>query len=79
MATLVERYPQPHPLPLEARSDWLLRWVTTVDHKRIGILYLLTTLAFFALGGLEALLIRLQLAVPRSTFLSPDEAQQRRG
>ena len=39
-------------------------WVTTVDHKRIGILYGFTAFTFFILGGLEALLIRLQLAAP---------------
>jgi cytochrome c oxidase subunit 1/cytochrome c oxidase subunit I+III len=50
----------------------MLRWVTSVDHKDIGILYLLTSLAFGVCGGLEALLIRIQLAVPRNTFLAPD-------
>jgi cytochrome c oxidase subunit I len=49
----------------------LLRWVTTVDHKDIGILYLVTSLGFFVVGGLEALMIRTQLAVPRNTFLDP--------
>jgi cytochrome c oxidase subunit 1/cytochrome c oxidase subunit I+III len=51
-------------------------WVATVDHKRIGILYLLTSLAFFAVGGSEALLIRLQLAKPNSHFLSPEAFNQ---
>ncbi|HKQ64346.1 MAG TPA: hypothetical protein VJZ73_05035, partial [Methylomirabilota bacterium] len=37
-------------------------WLTTVDHKRIGILYGVSAFAFFLLGGVEALLIRLQLA-----------------
>ena len=46
-------------------------WVVSVDHKRIGILYLLTTLAFFAIGGIEAMLIRWQLIVPESNFLGP--------
>src|SRR5271170_4256742 len=49
----------------------LLSWVATVDHKRIGILYLVTAFAFFMVGGVEALLMRLQLAVPRNSFLSP--------
>ena len=40
----------------------LLGWLTTTDHKRIGILYFFTSLAFFAAGGVEALLIRTQLA-----------------
>ena len=46
-------------------------WVSTVDHKRIGILYLLATLVFFCIGGLEAILIRIQLAWPGNTFLTP--------
>jgi len=44
----------------------LLSWVTTVDHKRIGILYGLTAFAFFIIGGVEALIIRLQLARPHA-------------
>jgi cytochrome c oxidase subunit 1 len=51
-------------------------WVTTVDHKRIGILYGVTAFAFFLLGGIEALLIRLQLAQPNGTVLSADAYQQ---
>src|SRR5262245_53555835 len=45
-------------------------WLTTVDHKRIGILYGVTAFLFFLLGGVEALLIRLQLAVPNNTVVS---------
>jgi len=59
------------PLPVGASSG-LYGWVTTVDHKRIGILYLLTTLVFFVLGGVEALLMRIQLVRPNNTILSPD-------
>jgi cytochrome c oxidase subunit I len=51
-------------------------WVATVDHKRIGILYLCTAFFFFCVGGLEALLIRLQLARPNGTLLSPDAYNQ---
>src|SRR5437764_11708075 len=46
-------------------------WITTTDHKRIGILYLFTTLLMFAAGGAEALLIRTQLIGPNGTVLSP--------
>jgi cytochrome c oxidase subunit 1 len=56
------------------RSDWkegrLTSWLTTVDHKRIGILYLWTALIFFAFGGFLALLIRAQLATPNETFMT---------
>jgi cytochrome c oxidase subunit 1 len=58
--------PFPVPASEQLRPTGLLRWVTTVDHKDIGILYLLTSLGFFVLGGFEALLIRIQLAVPRN-------------
>jgi cytochrome c oxidase subunit I+III len=50
----------------------LLGWLTTVDHKRIGLLYFFTTLAFFGAGGIEALLVRTQLARPDSKVLAPD-------
>jgi cytochrome c oxidase subunit I len=45
-------------------------WFTTVDHKKIGILYGVTAFLFFLIGGSEALLIRLQLARPEQTILS---------
>jgi cytochrome c oxidase subunit I+III len=54
----------------EARPG-LVGWLTTVDHKRIGILYFFTSLTFFAAGGVEALLIRTQLLGPNGTVLSP--------
>src|SRR3979409_2134129 len=63
--------PSPSPAVEPRRPTGLLRWVTTVDHKDIGILYLLTSVGFFGLGGIEALLLRIQLAVPRNTFLDP--------
>jgi cytochrome c oxidase subunit 1/cytochrome c oxidase subunit I+III len=55
----------------------VLGWLTTTDHKRIGIMYFFTALAFFAAGGVEALLIRTQLIGPNGHVLSPaafDEA-----
>jgi len=45
-------------------------WLTTVDHKRIGILYLWTALVFFITGGLLALLVRTELAAPGSQLLT---------
>jgi cytochrome c oxidase subunit 1 len=56
------------------RADWkrgrVTSWLTTVDHKRIGILYIWTSLFFFALGGIMALLMRTQLATPNEHFLT---------
>jgi cytochrome c oxidase subunit I+III len=54
----------------EARPG-VLGWLTTVDHKRIGLLYFWTTLVFFALGGTEALLMRTQLATADEHVISP--------
>jgi len=56
----------------ETREHWTMGWLSTVDHKRIGILYLMTALVFFVVGGIEALFLRIQLAVPNNTFLQPD-------
>ncbi|MFL5800840.1 MAG: cytochrome c oxidase subunit I [Roseiflexaceae bacterium] len=51
-------------------------WLTTVDHKKIGIMYLVSAFVFFLIGGIEALLMRVQLGVPENTFLSPDVYNQ---
>ena len=45
-------------------------WLFTVDHKKLGIMYGVTAMFFFLVGGIEALLIRTQLAQPDNTFLS---------
>jgi cytochrome c oxidase subunit I len=50
----------------------LWSWITTVDHKRIGILYFWTSFFFFLVGGIEALLVRTQLIVPNNTFISAE-------
>jgi len=50
----------------------LWSWLTTVDHKRIGLLYGYTAFIFFVLGGIEALLIRAQLATPDGTLVDAD-------
>ncbi|HEY3357640.1 MAG TPA: cytochrome c oxidase subunit I [Polyangia bacterium] len=60
----------------DAYERGLLAWVATVDHKRIGILYLWAAFGFFVLGGVEALLMRVQLATPRATFLTPGAYNQ---
>jgi cytochrome c oxidase subunit I+III len=54
----------------------LVGWLTTVDHKRIGLLYFFTTLAFFGAGGAEALLMRTQLSSPDGHVLGPDRYDQ---
>src|SRR2546421_13116682 len=61
-----------HLLTPEEQQHWKLAWLSTVDHKRIGVLYMVTGLVFFVIAGIEALLIRLQLMVPNNTLLGPD-------
>ncbi len=51
-------------------------WFTTTDHKKIGILYIVTTFAFFLLGGVEALLMRLQLGVADNNLVTPQVYNQ---
>jgi cytochrome c oxidase subunit 1 len=56
------------------RADWrqgrVTGWITTVDHKRIGLLYIGTSLVFFGLGGILALLMRAQLAQANEHFIT---------
>jgi cytochrome c oxidase subunit 1 len=62
------------------RADWkrgrVAGWITTVDHKRIGLLYIVTSLIFFGLGGILALLMRAQLATPEEKFVTKDSYSQ---
>jgi cytochrome c oxidase subunit 1 len=58
-----------------ATTGWW-SWMTTVDHKRIGILYGVTAVGFFLVGGIEALLIRLQLARPNGNVVTADAYNQ---
>jgi cytochrome c oxidase subunit 1 len=76
MAT-VERPVERAPVftPAKERAGWA-GWLTTVDHKKIGIMYLVSAFFFFVIGGIEALLIRVQLAVPGNTFLTADAYNQ---
>jgi cytochrome c oxidase subunit I len=51
--------------------DALHEWVTTVDHKRLGILYIVYALIFLVIGGIEAMIMRIQLIRPHNDFVSP--------
>ncbi|MCL4544074.1 MAG: cytochrome c oxidase subunit I [Chloroflexi bacterium] len=50
----------------------IVNWITTSDHKKIGILYIVTSFFFFVVGGIEALLLRIQLSQPDARFISPE-------
>jgi cytochrome c oxidase subunit 1 len=62
------------------RADWrrgrVTSWLTTVDHKRIGIMYIWTALVFFAIAGVFAMLIRTQLATPNESILTKSSYNQ---
>lgn len=74
MATMAAPAPGIH---AEAPStSGIMSWLTTVDHKRIGILYLVTSLFFFVWGGMEAVIIRAQLAGPNMNLVSADTYNQ---
>jgi len=68
MATQAAFMPGTQAKPKALEVVW--SWLTTVDHKRIGILYGVSAYVFFLVGGVEALLMRLQLAKPDGTVLS---------
>jgi cytochrome c oxidase subunit 1 len=51
--------------------DKLHEWVTTVDHKKLGLMYILYALVFLLIGGVEATIMRIQLSAPHKDFVSP--------
>ena len=68
-ATTATAIPAPTAAPA---NTGIWSWITTVDHKRVGIMYFWTSFFFFLVGGLEALLVRTQLIVPDNDFISAD-------
>src|SRR5262245_8819599 len=70
MATESITLPKPNVAP-RPFVDQLHTWVTTVDHKRLGILYILYALMFLVIGGVEAAIMRIQLIHPHNDFVSP--------
>src|SRR6201995_3847837 len=82
MSAITERATLPapqvvaHEVSRPRQTKRWIDWVTTTDHKKIGIMYLVTTFVFFMLGGVEALLMRLQLSEPNNTVLSGQHYNQ---
>jgi cytochrome c oxidase subunit 1 len=70
------RPPEKPPVFPDWREGRVMSWITTTDHKRIGILYIATSLLFFVFAGLLALLIRTQLATPNADFITRDGFNQ---
>jgi cytochrome c oxidase subunit 1/cytochrome c oxidase subunit I+III len=59
-----------------AERPGVLGWLTTTDHKRVGLLYFWTTLVFFGAGGVEALTMRTQLIEPNNSLVGPETFNQ---
>src|SRR5882762_2100895 len=74
MATAAVSLPQAH--VKEYPTYGVLSWLTTVDHKRIGMLYLVTALCWFTVGGLEAEIMRAQLQGPNGHVVSAEMFNQ---
>ncbi|MEV8092236.1 cbb3-type cytochrome c oxidase subunit I, partial [Streptomyces nigra] len=60
----------------DIRGVRAVRWLTTTDHKTIGTLYLVTSFAFFVIGGVMALLMRAELARPGLQIMSNEQFNQ---
>jgi cytochrome c oxidase subunit 1 len=71
MATFLAPVPQITTQTVKPEPKGWTSWITTTDHKRIGIMYMVTTFVFFMLGGVEALMMRLQLGAPNNTLVTP--------
>ncbi len=77
MSVTTPAAPAPAPAPdvvpdAHHEETGIWSWITTVDHKRIGIMYFITSLLFLGVGGVEALLIRIQLFRPENDFMTPE-------
>ena len=76
--TTLDYIPIPESVPEQRREDYLnvshtvKSWLLTLDHKRIGILYLITISFFFVIGGLMATLVRLELLTPRGDLMQAE-------
>ena len=81
MSAVAEPLREPYPREQHLRSLWetphnVVAWLSTVDHKKLGKRYIVTAFVFFALGGIEAAVMRAQLARPESRLLSPEAYNQ---
>jgi len=74
MSQIVEAGVAPSLVPSE--REGLLAWIASVDHKQIGILYMISAMFFFLIGGIEALVIRIQLLAPGLHIVSPETFDQ---
>ncbi|MDX3232693.1 cbb3-type cytochrome c oxidase subunit I, partial [Streptomyces sp. ME19-01-6] len=64
------------PVRRKQPGNAVVKWLTTTDHKTIGTLYLVTSFAFFCIGGLLALFMRAELARPGSQIMTNEQFNQ---
>ena len=83
MDTMAGQIPGAEGLPLQAVApptktvlDRLHEWVVTMDHKKLGLMYIMYALLFLLAGGVEAMIIRLQLATANNHLVSPQAFNQ---
>ncbi|MFD7845407.1 cytochrome c oxidase subunit I [Nocardia sp. NPDC059764] len=74
-ASLVEAE-RPYPQRTGPKGSFIFKMVTTTDPKVLGVMYLVTAISFFMVGGIMALLMRAELARPGMQFLSPEQFNQ---
>ena len=66
----------PRAIPYQRSRSWVYEWLTTTDHKKIGVLYITTAFVLFIVGGIFALVIRSELAVPGVQLVDPETYNQ---
>tara|TARA_B100000427_G_scaffold55533_1_gene43136 strand:+ start:16306 stop:18621 length:2316 start_codon:yes stop_codon:yes gene_type:complete len=66
----------PESFTWEHFAPWISEWLTSTDHKKIGTLYFVAGMFFLGVGGIMAMMIRIQLAVPGNDFLTQDQYNQ---
>ncbi|MGW1554568.1 cbb3-type cytochrome c oxidase subunit I, partial [Streptomyces sp. NPDC002346] len=71
-----ESYANELPVRSKEPGNVVVRWMTTTDHKTIGTLYLVTSFAFFVVGGVMALIMRAELARPGTQIVSNEQFNQ---
>ncbi len=75
-ATVTDAFPGPKLQDIWETEPGIRGWFSTVDHKEIGLRYIITAFVFLILGGVEALVMRLQLARPDQALLTPEQYDQ---
>ncbi|MFD0070004.1 cbb3-type cytochrome c oxidase subunit I, partial [Streptomyces sp. NPDC127574] len=71
-----DSYESELPVRRKQPGSVVIKWLTTTDHKTIGTLYLVTSFAFFCIGGVMALLMRAELARPGLQIMSNEQFNQ---